>query len=360
MDEKKIKSDFFDQFSGDWMETASKFWENTFKLQNEAMGNMSGFMNYFKKASSKSDTLLNMGNSINKFVVSFFSKPENLEAFTKTSEVLPLLIQNMSHNLTASFNEIQNRILEKSSRLGSEIKELNMEDFNTGIFTVWNELYKSDFQKFYNMPQLGIARNYQEQINSTLETGNRYYLAFAEFMNLLYLPVEKSGSVVMEKYQEMVDHDELPDDPKLIYKLWIKTLEGYYMQMLQSDEYTRILNSLINTTAEHKQAQGKVLQTVLHQLQVPTNNEMDELYKEIYLLKKRVKQLEKEGQAKLKVKPVKKATAPRKTRVQAKPAKKTTAKKTTAKKPAAKKPAAAKKTTAAAKKPAEKITKTKK
>ena len=299
MNEKETKNNFFNPFSKDWMDTTTKFWDNAFKLQNEAMNGMTGFMDFFSKTSSKSqpDHLFKMGQSINKFVVSFFSKPENLNGFAATSEMLPVLIMNLSQNLAASFTEIQSILMEKSSTLGSNINELNIDDLNAGIFAIWKELYKSDFQKFYNIPQLGLARNYQEQINTTLDTGNQFFMAFSEFMNLLYIPVEKAGTMVMEKYQEKIENNELTDDPKLLYKLWIKTLEGYYMQMLQSPEYNQALNSVINTHADHKAAQGHILKAFLHQLQIPTNKEMDELYKEIYLLKKKIRVLEKKQKA---------------------------------------------------------------
>lgn len=351
MKEKKTENTFFNPFSGDWMNTASKFWDNAFKVQNEAMENYSGAMEFFNKASSKSkpDNLFKMGNSINKFVVSFFSKPENFTSFAATSEMLPGLMMNLSQNLATSFSEIQNILVEKSSRFGSGIKELSIEDFNAGIFTIWNELYKSDFQKFYNIPQLGIARNHQAQFNKTLDTGNLFYMAFSEFMNLLYIPVEKAGTMVIETYQEKIDNNELSDDPKIIYKMWIKALEGFYMQMLQSPEYTRALNTVIKAHADHKEAQGKILQTVLHQLQIPTNKEMSELYKDIYLLKKKIRILEKKANTEEKAKLVEE---PPTAKVKATIVKPIAEKRTSA----AKKPTTAKKQTTAKKTSAAKKT----
>ncbi len=359
MNEKETENKFFNPFSEDWTNTSSKFWDNAFKFQNESMESLTGFMDFFNKASSKPkpDNLLKMGNSINKFVVSFFNKPENLIGFAATSEMLPMLITNLSQNLAASFAEIQNILVDKSSRFGSNLKELNLNDFNAGIFTIWKELYKSDFKKFYNIPQLGLTRNYQEQINTTLDTGNQFFMAFSEVMNLLYIPVEKAGNMTVEKYQELLDNNELPDDPKVIYKLWIKALEGYYMQVLQSPEYSKALNSVISTQSEHKKSQGKILQTFLHQLQIPTNIEMDELYKEIYLLKKKLRGLEKKLTVKEKATSTKKKPAGTKKSTDAKTS--TVKKASVAKKPVtakakasvAKKPVAAKAKASAAKKP---------
>jgi len=293
MTEKPPENNRFDPFSEEWISTASKFWENSFKLQNQAVENMTDSMNFLNKTASQSNDSQKMGKSTMDFVVSFFSKPENATAFTRVSEVLPLLITNLSHNLAANFTEIQSRLTEKGTHFGRRLNELDMETFNRNIFAIWKDIYESDFQKFYTIPSLGITRNYQEQINSAMDAGNRTYIAFAEFMNLLYLPVEKAGASVIEECREMMEKEELPDDPKKIYKSWIKTLEGNYMQMLQSPEYTAALNNLINNLAEHKDSRDKVFQALLNQLQIPTNREMDELYREIYLLKKKINRLEK-------------------------------------------------------------------
>jgi hypothetical protein len=46
MSEKTTENSFSNPFSGDWMKTASKFWDDTLKLQSEAMTVMSGCMGF--------------------------------------------------------------------------------------------------------------------------------------------------------------------------------------------------------------------------------------------------------------------------------------------------------------------------
>jgi polyhydroxyalkanoate synthesis regulator phasin len=65
------------------------------------------------------------------------------------------------------------------------------------------------------------------------------------------------------------------------------------MTLFQSPEYIRTLNKTLDTMSEFSKAKKEILQDFLNMLPVPTHKEMDELYKEIYLLKKRIKELEK-------------------------------------------------------------------
>jgi class III poly(R)-hydroxyalkanoic acid synthase PhaE subunit len=312
MKNENTESRLFDKMSGEWMEATSKYWDTTFKLQQELTNNIPTFWNMYQDTFAKSGSSQKVGNSITKFLISFFSKSENLSALSRFSELMPVLVMNLSSHLLESFNELQSNLVKKSSKLGGKLKELNIEDFNAGLFSIWKELYKTDFQKFFNIPQLGLARNYQEQINVTLDRGNRSFIALSEFLNLLYLPVEKAGAVVMEQYREMVDSDTIPEDPKALYKSWIKNLEKYYMEMLGSSQYTKALHSLIETMAEFKESKSKLTESILRQLNVPTNAEMDELYKDIYMMKKRIKSLERQLAAEKKPATEKKAAKSKK------------------------------------------------
>jgi polyhydroxyalkanoate synthesis regulator phasin len=126
-----------------------------------------------------------------------------------------------------------------------------------------------------------------------MDTFNIYQATVAEFSRLLSLPMEKSFQVLQEKFAELTDKGDLPEDPKKYYQMWIKILEGHYMTLFQSPEYTRALNKTLDSMSEFSKAKKEVFQDFLNMLPVPTHKEMDELYKEIYLLKKRIKELEK-------------------------------------------------------------------
>jgi polyhydroxyalkanoate synthesis regulator phasin len=67
------------------------------------------------------------------------------------------------------------------------------------------------------------------------------------------------------------------------------------MTLFKSPEYSQTLGKTLNAMGEYTVARKKILEDVLQMLPVPTHSEVDELYKEIYLLKKRLKKLEKKS-----------------------------------------------------------------
>ena len=112
-------------------------------------------------------------------------------------------------------------------------------------------------------------------------------------MYLLYLPVEKSLQAVGERLQKQSKEGNLSEDFKEHYNTWIKILEGHYMTLYQTPEYTQALSKALNAMEDFIVAQRELLTDTLKTLPVPTNEDMDELYKELYLLKKRLREIEK-------------------------------------------------------------------
>jgi polyhydroxyalkanoate synthesis regulator phasin len=115
----------------------------------------------------------------------------------------------------------------------------------------------------------------------------------AEFAHLLFIPVEKSFRVVQEKMAELAEAGKLPTDSKHYYQMWIKVLEGHYMTLFQSPEYTQTMARTLDALNQFLAARQDVFEDLLKMLPVPTHRDMDQVTREIYHLKRRVRQLER-------------------------------------------------------------------
>ena len=65
------------------------------------------------------------------------------------------------------------------------------------------------------------------------------------------------------------------------------------MKLLQSPDYTRVMDKTIAALVDYRNARDEMMYDMLKNLPIPTNREMDELYKEFYELKKKVRKLSK-------------------------------------------------------------------
>ena len=151
-----------------------------------------------------------------------------------------------------------------------------------------------DFRKILNVPQLGLNRYYQERFNKAIEKASDFQSALTEYLQLLMIPVEKSYYAVQEEIARMEKEGKAAiKDSRALYQLWIQKLEDHYMQLLRSEDYMNTLRETLNCLHDYRAARSEFFMDLLQNLPIPTNKDMDELYKDLHILKKRVKELER-------------------------------------------------------------------
>jgi len=173
---------------------------------------------------------------------------------------------------------------------GSPPGEAGYENLDQDIFKACNEIFEQDFRRFLNLPHLCLDGLPQERVIRATVEFNQFQAAMAEFIYLLYLPVKKSlramGAVWVDDGTE-----KPPEDFKEYYKRWLRILEGHYMTLFQSAEYIRTLTHTLRAMEDFALAKQELQSEAMAALGLPTRREMDDLYREIYLLKKSVKGL---------------------------------------------------------------------
>lgn len=223
--------------------------------------------------------------------------PGAMEAFSNLGRALPELLLQMVQAGWKSYFYLQQQWLEKAGRIGQSTHAFNFDNLDEEVFKAWSEIYEKEFRQFFYIPQLGLTRFYQEKINATLDKHTRFQSQYAEFMHLLLLPVEKSLKVLQQQLSDLAREGNLPETSNEYYKIFIKILEGHYMSLFKSPDYVKAMGNTLEALEDFVEARNAVAQDILKAVSMPTQNELDELYKEMYQLKKRIKILEKEKHA---------------------------------------------------------------
>jgi class III poly(R)-hydroxyalkanoic acid synthase PhaE subunit len=156
----------------------------------------------------------------------------------------------------------------------------------------WNDFYEQEFKRFLSLPQLGLTRYYQEEIEELIDKFAVFQGKMTEFVFCLSLPMEKSFVFMQQKVDELVQSGKPFPNPKDHYHLWIKLLEDYYLSFFRSADYAGVMNGALNALEEFLAARQKVLNRFLQLFSIPTTTEMDDLSKDLYGMKKRVRELE--------------------------------------------------------------------
>ncbi len=271
-----------------WTTSGMDFWQRMLKMQDGAASEPSG-----KNFASQAQKMLLSGSKMLHLMLSKMSDPASINATLQAMDTLPDISMNMIQQGINNYVEMQKQWTEQASKIGKHTEAYKFEGIDENVFKMWKETYEKEFQKFFNVPSLGLTRFYQERINRFMDETNQFQVALSEYMYLFSVPFEKTAKVMQEKTEEMMEKGEFPNDFKDYYNMFIKILEGHYMTLLQSPEYMRVMSDTVNALVRYKQAKEEVLYDMLNTLPIPTNKEMDELYKDFHILKKRVRELSK-------------------------------------------------------------------
>jgi polyhydroxyalkanoate synthase subunit PhaE len=281
-----------------WMKTATDFWGSMM----EAWPEISPSYQAPPPSGEGEETKLRMKETLDSVLKTWqvfsstIKSPNFFESVSKGINNLPEIVLKMSQVAFEGFSNLQKQWLERMGRMGGPSEAFKFEDLDQGPYKTWMEMYEKEFSQFYNFPQLGLTRFYQERMTQAMDQFNRYQASMGEFFHLLYLPMEKSNRVLQEKMAALAEGGKLPENFQDYYRLWLKILEGHYMTLFKSPEFTQTLARVMEATENFIEAKQAVLQDLLQFLSVPTHKELDDLYRELYVLKKKVKELDKKLQ----------------------------------------------------------------
>jgi Poly(R)-hydroxyalkanoic acid synthase subunit (PHA_synth_III_E). len=274
-----------------WLQMVAEMWLNMAKTMppnsDTTLSTQTALQNRFTK---QLDTNLNLLKSFSLMM----SEPESASAVKNSFNALPEILLKMAKSGFDAALQIQYHLMEKAGNIGKRTEAYNFENLDQDVFKALNDVYEKELRQYFKIPPLGLTRFYQERFNEMLDKHNLFETMLAEFLSLLYLPMEKSFKVFQEKLQQMAEEGNIPKETKESYAIWIKILEGHYINLFKSKEYTDALHQTLNKLEDFIIVRNEILQDIFQLLTVVTHKEMDVLYKEFYVLKKRVKELEKQ------------------------------------------------------------------
>jgi class III poly(R)-hydroxyalkanoic acid synthase PhaE subunit len=219
---------------------------------------------------------------------SLLTEPGTVAAVFQGIQAPSKIILRMAQAGWGGYFHLHQQWLESWQGDGSPSREPGFDHLDQDIFNACNDIFEQDFRRLLNLPHLCLTGLPQERVNQATERFNQFQAAMAEFIYMLFLPVKKSlramGAVWVDDGTE-----KPPEDFKEYYKRWLKILEGHYMTLFQSVEYIRTLTHTLHALEDFTLAKQELLSEAMADLGLPTRREMDDLYREIYLLKKSVK-----------------------------------------------------------------------
>jgi len=272
----------------EWLQSSMQFWKNFSAGYTHGDQKQSEKETFFT-GSQKTDQFFISGFNMFQLLMASLLEPDNIDQTMKKSDAISSASIEIFKQFTESFMDMQKQWIERCVRIGMETKAYRFDDIDKEMFTSWKNIYEKEYQKFFQIPAIGLLRYYQERANIALDKFNLFNESLAELLYFLYIPFEKSAQVYQKEIEKQIEQGDISNNFKDHYNRWMKILEGHFMSLLKSSEYSEVLNNAIQSYVQFKNAKDAVLMDLLQHLPVPSQKEMDELYKEIYELKQTVK-----------------------------------------------------------------------
>jgi len=179
----------------------------------------------------------------------------------------------------------------KDNIKGKTMEKSNFESTRE-FYDQWVNMYKNTMGKLVEMPAVGPSREKSEKMMK----------GFSTFVNLFAAGMDTSSNFqkvfmeAMQKVQEKIPADmggEInPDKYKEFYDIWIETYSETFKDFARSGHFVSDLGRLNAHLMDFQKYNREMLEeNYLKPMNMPTKTEIDEINKELYTLKKTVKEL---------------------------------------------------------------------
>jgi len=161
------------------------------------------------------------------------------------------------------------------------------------IFELWLKAYDATMGRFVEMPAMGPAREKYDKLTKNFSIFVNLSAAWLESTVNFQQVFMEAMQRVQEKTATEIEGDISPDKYRDFYKIWIETYSETFKEFLKSGHFASDIGKFMSYFMDFQKYNREMLgENFLRPSNLPTKSEIDEIYKELYFLKKSVRELE--------------------------------------------------------------------
>ena len=262
----------------DRMTRSSQLYTSLASFWHDFLNGMTGA----EKEVDRSKTLQKWQQDYYKIVSEFFNVglPEGITEVIKKSGEVAVVFQQITINLFKpwmdSFPELQEEFFVALS---------GDRDAYLTFLKEWQETYHQSFGKLFHIPGIGPSGN----INEKIVAGFDSYFTYASSLNDFLAAIYKTGLDAMEglsgKMDDLRSQGRAPASFREFYDLWWKNNEDTYIKLFKTESFGRMLAEMVDAGARLKKTFDDIMINALSYWPIPTEKDMDGVYKSIHVLK---------------------------------------------------------------------------
>ncbi|MCG6879827.1 MAG: hypothetical protein LJE96_11875 [Deltaproteobacteria bacterium] len=150
--------------------------------------------------------------------------------------------------------------------------------------------YEESVGRFFKTPQFGITRESFQQAMAATDAFNRFLLALGDFTIKFNIPLKDAFEELMRTVKEKDGTGEDFKSAREIYDAAVSLLDEKYDAHIKSPEGVQMVVDVVEKYLNFKKKADIVNDIFLKSLSIPTSREMEDVYRGIYELKRKMRQ----------------------------------------------------------------------
>lgn len=162
------------------------------------------------------------------------------------------------------------------------------------FFTEIGDRYEATFGKVVKMMNLGINMEAANEQQAAMDAYYKMMFSAGKLSSIMTKSNNANVQTLTETYKNMMKEGQKVTTFKEFYDLWYNTSEKAMEDLFATVEFSKAFADFTDKYFLYLTASNKVVERNLSSLPIPTNKDMEGLYKTVYDLRKAVRDLQKE------------------------------------------------------------------
>lgn len=159
---------------------------------------------------------------------------------------------------------------------------------------MWKDGYDKTFGALLKSPVVGSSREIIEQNKKMLDALVSFLMVASDFSTKVMGVASENSKKAFEQYFDMLEEGSEPKTFNEFYKYWSDRVEAAIDKYFFTDEFAKMMGFVADAAMKFKIESDKATELFLANTPIVTTSEIDNVYKNVYELKKEVKKLKKE------------------------------------------------------------------
>jgi class III poly(R)-hydroxyalkanoic acid synthase PhaE subunit len=155
---------------------------------------------------------------------------------------------------------------------------------------LWQKAILDTVGKLLNLPAFGMSREHEQRIRSAMDA----WLNFQAILPIYYSTFQSASREAFEKLMDearSLADDTSPEGFKKFYRRWIVIHEDTFFELFRKREFAELMNRVVKRGLVLRRRINEMTSTYLEIWNVPTREEMDDVYRTIYEQRNVIKEL---------------------------------------------------------------------